>query len=287
MAHQHRSFDVLSNIEITAQPIRLVRELELLRCHLDWRQIWAMISRRSRALGTKTFSGRPTFFWNALPRGSPMRISLMIATACFMSAVGNVSAQPEPTKEPALPIEYFNVDNVSAVLTNLQAVDIKAGKTTSGLNVVRYQLNKTNFFAVLVVCPGQSGCLGLLLGAGVQGEGAEVSFEVINEYNEKQPFSKAVRIGSDHVIALSRYVISDGGISEANLRSNVLNFSIVPAHFARFVSDRPSASLQPRAPLLAPLPDTSMDALAAHIATLNQAQFRSLAEPLNPIHQRK
>lgn len=188
-------------------------------------------------------------------------IAAIVAVSIAETSTIARSASAAPTS-----IEYFNVDNISEELRSLNATEIRSEQTASGILLLRYKIDGTEFFAAFLACSTtQPGCLGLLLGVGFRmEEGVKVSYELVNEYNARQPFSKAVRVDTGEVVALTRYAISDGGISPANLRSNISNFAQTVDVFRRFeVGRRQIASLVDTSrTTLRPLREVSLDTVS-------------------------
>jgi len=151
------------------------------------------------------------------------------------------------------PIKYFTAENVQAALTGLGAASVTSEKDKTGSLVVRFSVREAPFLAVLTGCKGQPGCLGLLLVIPVGLPDGKFSHQAVNGFNEVLPFGKAVRGDDGAVVFLSRYLISDGGISEENLRANIGVFTAMPDSFAKYLSAQLTASLSEPAPHAVPI----------------------------------
>jgi hypothetical protein len=140
-------------------------------------------------------------------------------------------------------INAFTTQNVIQALTNIGVQGAQAGKINGPQgegDVVRFEANGLKHVAALEVCnTGASGCLGLNLITvwdGVPG----VNVNILNEFNMSYSFGKA--IGVDQNMAVSRYVISDGGISLKNLQENISNHADLAVGFVEFYRNAAGAS---------------------------------------------
>lgn len=166
---------------------------------------------------------------------------LLLGIGLLALAMGSVSNAATPQFSDK-PIDYFTEANVSALLIKMGAAGVTSSKE-GDTSIVRFEVNGATHAAVIVACPqGKPGCLGLLLVVPVQLTEGTFSSEVVNGFNEKVPFGKAVRSADGKVVVIARYVISDNGILEANLAANVANFAALPATFARFLASQVVAS---------------------------------------------
>lgn len=164
----------------------------------------------------------------------------------LLAALGLASSVQAQEFSPT-PIKYFTAEGLSAVLGKLGAQHVTSAKDQDGDTVVRFQSGEVKYSAIIVACKNQPGCLGLLLGVPVSVESGTFSHDVVNGFNDALPFAKAVRTADGKAVVLFRYIISDGGILEANLATNIAVFSALPGAFAKYLSRQVVASLeQPR-----------------------------------------
>ncbi len=175
-----------------------------------------------------------------------MRNYLFAAAVASMTLVASApSMSAEALTKTS--IEGFSEANVTSVLTRLGAADVKRVKVEGDIIVIEYTANGMPFRAVLLHCDNPPGCLGLLLGIPLKFEGATLSHDIINGFNENYPFGKAHRIDNGAVVVFTRYVIADGGISEINLGINIAVLAAMPSVFAKYMQTQIVASVGGRA----------------------------------------
>jgi hypothetical protein len=185
---------------------------------------------------------------------------LMLAAGMALALTGTAPAVLAQELS-STPITHFNADNVSALLTKIGAQNVTSSKDADGTTTIVFEVSGAKYRGVLLVCKTPPNCLGLLLGIGVATEGT-FSTEVVNSFNGGAPFGKAYRSKDGKVVILFRYVISDYGILEANVASNIANFTGMPAAFQRHVANQTIASNQDGKPATVNLTSTKPGAAA-------------------------
>lgn len=163
----------------------------------------------------------------------------------MLGLVSNAQAQ----EFSSTPIKYFTAESLSAVLGKLGAQQVTSGKDQEGDTIVRFEAGEVKYTAIIVACKNQPGCLGLLLGVPVSVENGTFSHDVVNGFNDALPFAKAVRTNDGKAVVLFRYIISDGGVLEANLATNIAVFSALPGVFAKYLSRQVVASVEQTRPM--------------------------------------
>ena len=134
-------------------------------------------------------------------------------------------------------IQKFNVDNVKAAITSLGITDVASRKESADgktIDLITFNSGATRHVGLLTVCD-EGGCLGLSL-ITVWDGGDTVSYETLNKFNASFHFGRAYK-GSSNLLAFGRYAISDGGVSEENLRANIGNFVNGSQVFQKYVQD--------------------------------------------------
>lgn len=162
--------------------------------------------------------------------------SLVAAVAVYASA---------SVASAAGTIDLFTVDKVSSLLTAWGAGNVTTGKTPDGTrDLVRFDSGGATYTAVLTACPKDKvGCYGLYVGIGVESPSGSFTLQTINDFNSVLPFGKAVRTQDGKVALLFRYIISDGGITEDNLRGNIGVLTDMPETFNKYLQSATIASL--------------------------------------------
>lgn len=211
---------------------------------------------------------------------------LMLAAGMALALTGTAPAALAQELSTT-PITHFTADNVSALLTKIGAQNVASGKDSSGNATVTFEVGGAKYRGVLLVCKTQPNCLGLLLGVPVLIESGTFSTEVVNSFNGGAPFGKAYRVKDGTAVILFRYVISDYGILEANVGSNIANFTGMPGAFARHMANQTIASNESGKPATVNLTTEKPAAAAAAEVKANvtdKAKAVGLKLPAAPEH---
>jgi len=196
---------------------------------------------------------------------------LMLAAGMALALAGTAPAALAQELS-STPITHFNPTNVSTLLTKIGAQNVSSSKDTDGITTVTFEVSGVEFRGILLVCKTQPNCLGLLLGVPVRLESGTFSSEIVNSFNGSAPFGKAYRVKDGTAVVLFRYVISDYGILEANVASNIANFTGMPGAFARHMSNQTIASNEAGKPATVNL---TADKPAAAAATTAAADVKA------------
>jgi len=166
-------------------------------------------------------------------------VGIVAGVALLIAATATVRAADEPL------IAHFTQANVTAMLKELGATDIAVQDGSEGSKGITYKQGQLTFIAIMQACKaGDPGCLGLSLIARFSGEGGPAySLTTVNGFNTSRVFAQAHVFEKD--LYLMRYLISDGGISRANLRSNLVNFWGMPAQLQEYFQKAGVVALAP------------------------------------------
>lgn len=212
---------------------------------------------------------------------------LILAASMALAILGTAPAA-FAQELSSTPITHFTADNVTALLTKIGAQNVTSAKGTDGITSIKFDVSGVKHTGVLLVCKTQPNCLGLLLGVPVALESGTFSAEVVNGFNGSAPFGKAYRVKDGTAVILFRYVISDYGILEGNVASNIANFTGMPAAFARHLANQTIASNQDGKPATVNLTTATPAAAAAAetkaAITAKQPAVVGLKLPASPEH---
>lgn len=159
------------------------------------------------------------------------RIAAALAAAMTL-AHGSAQAQTPM-------VAAFSTANVVEALTAVGVTDAQPisqpAQNGQTVEAVRFSTNGIRHVAILEVCnsSGAQGCLGLNLLTIWGAAGAIVDRNRVNDFNAQYAFGKGIIAGD--ALVFQRYAISDGGISKANVRSNITNFAALGQSFANYV----------------------------------------------------
>lgn len=135
-------------------------------------------------------------------------------------------------------VNAFTTGNVIEALTALGVTDAQAKRQTGPdgklFEYVGFSTGGIRHIAALEVCQtGAPGCLGLNLMTIWSDAGAVVDRNRVNDFNASYSFGKGIVAGN--ALIFQRYTISDGGVSKANVQSNISNFVGLGQAFANYV----------------------------------------------------
>jgi hypothetical protein len=167
--------------------------------------------------------------------------------ALFISFVGmTASARAADVEATPQLLKQFTAEHVDQALRALGADDIRPA-TAESPNVINFKLAGSAFAASLHVCGTQDtpGCRLLALHAVIE-LNPKVDWNLINEFNKTQVIASTVLFEEQEKQSaiLVRSMISDGGVSQDNLVTNIRVFSEGPEFFSRHVASQRVASGQ-------------------------------------------
>lgn len=167
------------------------------------------------------------------------------AVAAFVFGVAALSSLALPQAARAETITDFTPENVSAILTEVGATNIKPG-LQDGVTFINFELGGLPYSYSIRLCNVAAelgpGCLGLLMAIGFEMPD-KISLEIFNSFNRKWPLATSVKI-DDKTMALGRFMFSPGGVSRENLKANIALLTGAPEAFRTHLSSQVVASLQ-------------------------------------------
>lgn len=165
-------------------------------------------------------------------------LGLALAVNCVALAVG-VSALPARAQM----LSEFKAEDVGRAFQQAGLSEISYGKRGTNDTVIGRDRSGLTLVAVLMACAERVRCLGLEMQYVFSlPPGKTATLNSLNDFNRKYNFAKA-HVSRDGMVRLTRYLISDYGISVGNLISNVRNFIAMPARLLNEVKliDSPSS----------------------------------------------
>jgi hypothetical protein len=190
------------------------------------------------------------------------------AAAATLAALLAGAAAPAHAQQS---IASFTTANVIEALAAVGVTDgqAKKGSSPNGtpFDYVGFSTGGVRHVAILEVCnTGTPGCLGLNLLTIWNDAGAVVDRNKINDFNATYSFGKGFVAGNS--LIFQRYAISDGGVSKANVQSNIGNFVVLGQAFAGAVGGSGSAGTISAKPGDAALVRTSLSSEAEAIVEM-------------------
>ena len=172
------------------------------------------------------------------------RTAIAFAVLCLsLAAVVPASAQDMWTS--------FEPTRVQELLKKIGAQSVALEKSTAGgttTDIIVFQSGETKFLAMPTVCKA-NGCLGLSLGVAWKND-IKLTAEIVNEFNLANEFGRAFLTEDGEFVGYGRYAIADGGVSEANVVSNIVNFVANAEEFLTFANKARVVAMGPGAPSL-------------------------------------
>lgn len=165
-----------------------------------------------------------------------LAISLALAVAGFAGGGVVPSAQAQMMSE-------FSPEQVRQAFSQAGLTDISTGARGANVTVMGRDRSGLTLVAVLMACAEGRRCLGLEMQYVFSlPPGKTATLNSVNSFNRKYNFAKA-HVSSEGMVRLTRYLISDYGISFGNMVSNIRNFVAMPARLLNEVKlvDSPSS----------------------------------------------
>lgn len=166
--------------------------------------------------------------------------TLVMAVAVLMAGSATVVFAPAAQAQM---LSEFKAEDVGRAFSQAGLTDVSYGRRGSNVTVVGRDRSGLTLVAVLMACSDNVRCLGLEMQYVFSlPPGKTATLNSVNDFNRKYNFAKA-HISRDGMVRLTRYMISDYGITIGNLISNVRNFIAMPARLLNEVKlmDSPSS----------------------------------------------
>jgi hypothetical protein len=165
-----------------------------------------------------------------------LAVSVSLAFAGFASGVLPRDAQAQMLSE-------FTPDQVRQAFVQAGLADVSMGARGTNVTVMGRDRSGLTLVAVLMACAEGRRCIGLEMQYVFSlPPGKTATLNSVNSFNRKFNFAKA-HVSSEGMVRLTRYLISDYGISYGNLVSNIRNFIAMPSRLMNEVKlvDSPSS----------------------------------------------
>ncbi|MEQ1752629.1 MAG: YbjN domain-containing protein [Micropepsaceae bacterium] len=140
-------------------------------------------------------------------------------------------------------IDYFTADNVSGLLKELGAQQVQVQSSDTGKSVT-FQDGAIPYNAILTVCNKTTGanCEATILVVIFEGS-TSYPVDAFNNFNKEQSFVTAVKL-EENKYAISRMLLSSGGVTKKNVAVNIASFASAPAKVMQYLSSQLVAGYQ-------------------------------------------
>lgn len=153
---------------------------------------------------------------------------LALTAAALWSLTSTVAlAEPAepPITDPMSLVDTVTVDNVSKLVAELGAQDVKT-QDISGTKMVTFMDAGVPYNLPIFLCDVRPGkCVALAMAVVVDPGATSYGLEALNEYNKNNPFLTAVKLDGNK-IGLGRLWLVDGGVTKKNLAVNIASFIV-------------------------------------------------------------
>jgi hypothetical protein len=150
----------------------------------------------------------------------------LIATAALALAVSAGSAHAQNAV-----LTHYTKASVEKSLKAVGAANVQAVKVGQ-IDVIRFTAGQINYNLAFAVCDAPMKCRGLQMLIFFRQNQKPYQIAQVNSFNQRYAFAQAVLM-PDGKLGLSRYVISDGGVTQNNLTENLKVFMAMPAQAAQ------------------------------------------------------
>lgn len=168
----------------------------------------------------------------------------MMRTICLALAMACAAvALPAVRPAQAQMLAEFTPEQVRQAFAQAGLRDVTLSSRGANAMVMGRDATGLTLVAVVTACAEGRRCLGLELEYIFSlPPGKAATLASLNDFNRKYNFAKS-HISRDGTVRLTRYLISDYGISYGNLVSNLRNFTLMPARLLNEVKlvDGPSS----------------------------------------------
>jgi hypothetical protein len=171
-----------------------------------------------------------------------MRIFHALTICLALGAAGLTGGSIVPSAQAQM-LSEFSPDQVRQAFSQAGLTEISTGARGTNVTVMGKDRNGLTLVAVMMACAEGRRCLGLEMQYVFSlPPGKTATLNSVNAFNRKYNFAKA-HVSSEGMVRLTRYLISDYGISYGNLVSNIRNFVAMPSRLMGEVKliDSPSS----------------------------------------------
>lgn len=141
-------------------------------------------------------------------------------------------------------IDVFTSQEVAAIIAEAGGTDVQVAEG-NGLTYINFKIGAQPYSYSLRLCDNtdKTKCAGLLMAMGFQMEPG-FNLELFNNFNASVPFLTAVKLNNE-LMAFGRFVVSLGGVTRENVKSNMAFLALAPQLFMEFQKSQIVASIGP------------------------------------------
>ena len=166
--------------------------------------------------------------------------------AALAASIAITPALAADLTNPTATVEHMKPAEVAALLTELGAGEVQVLQE-NGEQFILFKNGAVPFNIGFVACEGQTGCLGMVLVVGFDFGATRYPMELFNSFNKEHPFVSAIQLDGGK-FAVSRMVVTEGGITRKNLATNIAAFASAPGSIMTYLSSQFVAGHQPNDP---------------------------------------
>jgi len=163
--------------------------------------------------------------------------------AALAAAITITPAVAADLTNPTANVEHMKAAEVAALLTELGAGEVQVVQD-NGEQFILFKNGEIPFNVGFVACEGSTGCLGMVLVVGFDFGTTRYPMELFNSFNKEHPFVSAIQLDGGK-FAVSRMVVTEGGVTKKNLATNIAGFASAPGSIMTYLSSQFVAGYQP------------------------------------------
>jgi hypothetical protein len=171
------------------------------------------------------------------------RFGATVSFIVFSALATPASAEGLKISDPDSNVEFLTAPMIGEMLTQLGASDVQLSEEGKNKLIKFKDVDKPLLIALVGCDVKPEGCLGMVMFAGMDPGTTKYPLESFNAFNQKQNFVTSFKL-DDNKYAVTRLVISEGGVTKKNLAVNIVNFAAAPNEIMKFLNSQIVAGLQ-------------------------------------------
>jgi hypothetical protein len=160
---------------------------------------------------------------------------ILTALAFGAATLAATPAIAEPLANPAAQLEKLSIDNLSEILRELGAQQIEPSTSAAGKSVT-FRDGNIPYHMILAGCDKAGGaCIATIMLVVIDGGSSNYPLDSFNSFNKDNSFVSAIKLDGTK-FAVTRMIVTSGGISRQNMAVNIANFAQSPNEIIKFLS---------------------------------------------------
>ena len=162
--------------------------------------------------------------------------------AAMAAALAIAPATAADLSNPTGNVEYMKAADVAALLTELGAREVQIEQSGND-QYIHFMDGEIPYNVGFLACEN-TGCLGLVVLVGFDLGATRYPLELFNNFNKDHPFVSVVQLDGGK-FAVSRMIVTEGGVTRKNLATNIAAFAAAPSELMKYLGSQFVAGYQP------------------------------------------